>query len=91
MFGELKLGGIERSVRLDESVLLAHDDLRRHRLAIEFGQHRLVIEQIKLAGGAAHEKIDHAVGLRLEVRLLWRQRIGDLRYRRAQCVVLPEE
>jgi hypothetical protein len=53
----------------DESVALAADDRRRQRLAFEFLQLRLVIEEVELAGGACHEYVNDAFGLGCEMRL----------------------
>ena len=47
-------------VGADEGVALAADDLRRHRLAFELGQLRLVVEQVELAGRPGHEQVDDA-------------------------------
>ena len=41
-------------------------------------QHRLVIEQFELAGGAAHMQIDHPFDLRLDLRRQDRQRGGRI-------------
>ena len=69
VFGELEARPEDGGVGADEGVALAADDRGRQRLAFELRQLRLVIEQIELAGGAGHEQVNDALGLRREVRL----------------------
>ena len=60
--------------------------LRRQRLAGEFGEHWLRIEQIEMARPAVHEAPDHAFGLGGKRRGLGRQRI--FRRRRAAAAAI---
>ena len=76
VFGEFEFAGEQRRVRLDKRVFLAHHDFLGHGLAVVFGQHRLVIEQIELARRAAHEQINDARGVRFEVGLFRSERVG---------------
>ena len=45
-------------------------------------QQRLVIKQVELRRRARHEQVDDALGLRREVRLSRRERLGGKRLRR---------
>ncbi|PYI86129.1 MAG: hypothetical protein DME26_09625 [Verrucomicrobia bacterium] len=83
VIGKFEFGREQRRVRLDEGVFLPHHDLWRNRLAIVLGERRLVIEQVKLARGAPHEKVDHTLRLRIEMRLARRKRIYCLRHLRS--------
>ena len=49
------------------------------RLAVEFVELRLVVEELQLAGAAGHEEVDDALGLGAVVRRLRRERVGGRR------------
>ena len=75
VLGELEARPEHGRIGPDEGVALAADDRRRHRLAFELRQLRLVVEQIELARRAGHEQMNDALRLRREVRLARRQRV----------------
>ena len=79
---ELELAGEEGGVRLDEGVLLPFDDFRGHRLAVEFLELRLVVEQVELRRRAAHEEVNDVVGLGRVVGRIGREGAAHLRRRR---------
>ena len=72
MLFELVARGHERGGAFDECIALVFDNRSGNRLAVVFHQRRLVIEHVKLAGGADHEHVDDALGLGAEHRRLWR-------------------
>src|SRR5262249_31957564 len=63
-------------------------------LAVVLDQRRLGVERIDLRRATVHEEVDDALGLRLEVRLLRRQRVvaaGDERGGGAELLLLREQ
>lgn len=69
--GKFEAGAEDCGVRADESVALTADDGGRDRFALEFGECRLVVEQLQLRRGAGHEEMDDCFGFR------WGMRKGD--------------
>lgn len=74
--GELEFRGIEFGVRLDEGVLLAHDDLLGNRLAVPAGEVGLMVEEIELGGCARLEEVDDAFCGGFEVGRFWGEGVG---------------
>ena len=62
-----------------------------NRLAVQFGEFRLVIEQLELARASGHEQINDAPGARLEMGRVWRHRIGRCTGRGAQQLFVAEK
>ena len=65
-------------VGTDERVTLPADDRRRNRLALEFGQLRLVIEEVEMARAPGHEEMNHRLRPPAVVRALRDQRFAGV-------------
>ena len=74
VFGEFEFRAQQRRVRIDERRAVTFDQLVRGRFAVPFLERRFVVEQFEMARRPGHEKVDDALGLGREVRLLWRER-----------------
>ena len=74
-----------------EGEALALEELVGAGLAVQAVELGLVVEQLQLAGAAGHEQVDDALGLRLEVRLLRRERpLGEVERRGGAVRVVPK-
>src|SRR5262245_23558068 len=69
-------------IRIDERRAIALKQFGRRQRAVEFGELRLVVEHLQVARRSGHEEENDVLGLRREVRLLWRQRIVGVLSRR---------
>ena len=63
---------------LDEGKLLALEEFLGAILAIEFGQIRLVVEQLVLRWRTGHVQVDHALGRGWKLRQHRGQRLGRI-------------
>ena len=72
-------GRAEQLGALRDELVLGLAELCRPRLAVELVQERLGVERVEVARPAGHEQEDDALRLRLEVRLLRGERVGERR------------
>ena len=75
VFRELELRPEQRGIRIDERGAIALEQFGGRQLAVPLRQLRLVVEQLQMARRSGHEKINHPLRLRREMRPLRGERI----------------
>ena len=68
MAGKLELRAHDRGIGADEGQALACGDGSRQGFAVHFGQVRLEVEEVEMAGGTGHEEVDDGLGLAWKLR-----------------------
>ena len=69
VFGELEPGAEELGIGINEGRAVTLEKIGRRQRAVEFGELRLIVEHLQVAGRAGHEQEDDVLGLRRKMRL----------------------